>query len=466
MNHLPCPFTLSSRRLFMSYNDSLSQINYAAQQFINLTWVNSNETSFFERQVLARAGYAVLTPLSVGTVLFDTFVGAVGSLAALATLTLNKSAFNFAVRHLSYSNLLLADPFENLLKTINPNAQIHEDKRNGFISAYVIESLHEFAKMTYESDSNALIRHGLARLTYALAAVAAVVTRVADIALGLVAGALALLTFGAFDQINSIAYKALKAPGVIADLMECGFLFINPGLAALRIETLDAVEIVKKESDEIEDLLGISFQEYSDADGLQKIIPKDSSNVIKERLSRLNTEQLIAVFHAYKETEFMKILLSLCPPKFALPSSKEFSKNTDINTLSPEDFNAYALKADLEFFDKLKATFQQLKPSVLAYLLVTRKEGIEKVIGKHINGLDKHQLNAILPYIRDLELFDKLSESQFPLISASTLYVMNDSQIKALLGCEEEEEVDETENFSLLNDEAQDLILSKYYVEA
>lgn len=71
------------------------------------------------------------------------------------------------------------------------------------------------------------------RLLYALAAVAAVVSRVVDLILGVIAAMLSVVCFGQVEKLNKFAIANLTVFGVVDDLSKGVRGFVNPGQSYL-----------------------------------------------------------------------------------------------------------------------------------------------------------------------------------------------------------------------------------------
>ena len=73
-----------------------------------------------------------------------------------------------------------------------------------------------------------LTRHIVSRLSHGLFAVASVITRLWDFAVGLLAASLAFATLGKIETINHLAYRGLKVGGLCSDVFEHTIKAINP----------------------------------------------------------------------------------------------------------------------------------------------------------------------------------------------------------------------------------------------
>jgi hypothetical protein len=223
----------------MTYFSLTYSLTEAADHYVNHNLVQSNETTFLKKQILARGARFVLTPASFISSALDTIIGLGAGIGAILTLGTHASTFKVAINHLSNSKMLVALPYVNILLTINPEAKVAENSTNkykppmiradkdGLISDIVINSLRNVARTCYNSD-NFLKRHVATRLTYVLLAVSCLVTRVVDGIIGIPAAGLSILTGGKYESLNNLAYRTLQTPGIIYDLFYCTIKLINP----------------------------------------------------------------------------------------------------------------------------------------------------------------------------------------------------------------------------------------------
>lgn len=73
-------------------------------------------------------------------------------------------------------------------------------------------------------------RHILARAGFLVCTVAFLVTRIADLVLGMIAVVFSILTLGCFASINNAAFRGLQFFGVIGDLVHGIAGVINPAV--------------------------------------------------------------------------------------------------------------------------------------------------------------------------------------------------------------------------------------------
>lgn len=217
----------------MSYINITNSSIGPVKDYVAKNWVSSEETSFVKKQVLARGAYLILAPASLVTSAVDAIIGVGAGIGAICALGKHKPTCQFTIKHLHSSDRMIAEPYVNLLKALNPDFELTEGRSligamgHGFTSHFIREPLKEVARSCYDSDS-LLKRHVASRLTYALLAIASVVTRAVDGVIGVPAAALSLLTLGKFESLNHLAYRGLQVPGIINDLFYCTIKLVNP----------------------------------------------------------------------------------------------------------------------------------------------------------------------------------------------------------------------------------------------
>jgi hypothetical protein len=209
----------------MAYNTIAYATTREAYQYVTNNWVNSTETTFLKKQVLARGAFLALAPASLITIGVDTILGIGSGIAAICTLGKHKPIRKFASRHIVEANELFAVPYRSFLKAINPIAKL--DFTSGYMVTSLTQPLFDMADICKKSD-NYLKKQVASRLTYALTAIACLVTSVVDGIFSLSFVALSILTAGKLKDVNNLAYKSLKAPGVIDDLYYLTLVTINP----------------------------------------------------------------------------------------------------------------------------------------------------------------------------------------------------------------------------------------------
>jgi len=234
-----------------SFEGITSYTTNPMQRYVSTEWVASKNTTFIKKNILSRLAHLGLVPLSIITCALDTIIGLGTGLGSIAIGGTNRELFQFAHKHLEASGAMAPISYLNILRTLNPEANISYDEKsktnlvledygiiklkhpivsasgNGFITHYAHISLKNLARSCYRSD-NVFHRHISSRLTFGLLAIASVITRAVDAAIGTIAGMFSLVTFGKILWVNNLAYRALQAPAIAQDLFYCTNKLINP----------------------------------------------------------------------------------------------------------------------------------------------------------------------------------------------------------------------------------------------
>ena len=169
----------------------------------------------------------------------DLAIGVLSSCANLLTLGLINKLHDYSLFTLkSGANGLLAKPFGCFLQALSDLSLKNErylfkdsqnlmDQRNGYLTDYIYSFGEIPTKLTSQAE-NFLGRHIGSKLSYPLLLVSCAITRVVDLLLGVGASAIAILTFGQFEKIYQLAFKALQAPAILYDIFYTVTLTINP----------------------------------------------------------------------------------------------------------------------------------------------------------------------------------------------------------------------------------------------
>ncbi len=198
--------------------------------YIHQNWVNSNETNFLKKQVLARGGFLILAPTSLIISALETMIGLGIGLGSICTFGMYKEKVQDARYFIESSHALVAHPYGYIVKTINPQAIFCEAGKsmpNGLLSS----CLYEPAKKNINNCLNSnyfLKRHIVSRLIFGLLGISLVITRIADAIIGIPTAGFSILTCGKFRSLNHIAYRGLVAPLIIHDFFFCTMGIINP----------------------------------------------------------------------------------------------------------------------------------------------------------------------------------------------------------------------------------------------
>ena len=179
-------------------------------------------------------------PKHAGTVIKDssiTITGIIGS--ALSILSLgNVQQFNECANCTLYAARILPDAYQGIIRILD-RSELKQpqrlDKVMGFfrkeLTLSTFLSLHRMyidLNTPKSTTGHWLKAHVTIRWTFAVATVAAVVARIADLILGSIAAPLSILFLGECKRINSFAYKNLSVFGVIDDLCIGIRAIVNP----------------------------------------------------------------------------------------------------------------------------------------------------------------------------------------------------------------------------------------------
>ncbi len=183
-------------------------------------------------QYISDTTYNVAVGLPLGIVDSTLCVGgtAVGVVAsALSILNLGTSRMINDVADSTYDSvLILPSLYIPVLKVVNPDAYSSCNSACGIVSANLARPIAAFAHKS-ACKSNFLDRHVISRVGYALYAVASVISRVADLAIGLVAATFAIIPcLGRIESVNNVALEHLTAFGIVSDICKSFRGMINP----------------------------------------------------------------------------------------------------------------------------------------------------------------------------------------------------------------------------------------------
>ena len=148
---------------------------------------------------------------------------------ALSILTLGKLTCINKYADITSASALILKPIDLLTQIVNPYAKQSEVKQsNGMISKLFIERI--YFKAREESYSNSFwTKHFVSRGAYALGALGAIITRTADLAIGLIATVISVIPFlGRNEKINQFATNQLGAFALINDICISLRGIVNP----------------------------------------------------------------------------------------------------------------------------------------------------------------------------------------------------------------------------------------------
>ncbi|MBA3958142.1 MAG: hypothetical protein H0X51_07105 [Parachlamydiaceae bacterium] len=196
----------------------------------------SSCSHLFKHHVVARVIHLAVIPIFMVTTAWDMAIGALTTVASLATLGMYESLNDRSIKHLEASQSILAHPYLHLLWTVNPSAKmIHRDGRlfsfknefSGIFSAFVLLAAEDALEKRCESE-NVFVRHVISRPLVVLAAAITVVAQVADGILGVACAGLSLFSFGMIPKVNTIAFTALKGFLDLRELYKLGVRLLQP----------------------------------------------------------------------------------------------------------------------------------------------------------------------------------------------------------------------------------------------
>lgn len=198
----------------------------SAEQYIETNWVKPKDAGIFKRQCLSRVCHLGLVPLSGAAGLVDMIAEGFFGLVNLVTAGKNGWSGRKVQRSFLTSGAILAKPYANLLKAVNPKAKIENDW-GGVCFSFLIPRLDRLAQGCSDSP-NKFMHHVASRLTYVLAAISSVVARIIDVIIAVFAVILSFATVGKKEGINTCAYQGLRITAVINDVFNFATKVINP----------------------------------------------------------------------------------------------------------------------------------------------------------------------------------------------------------------------------------------------
>lgn len=148
---------------------------------------------------------------------------------ALSLLTFGKvESINNLANYTDHARKILPQAYLGLASVVNPSHQ-QQQPRIGVITAYIATPIFTAAGRVSCDENSFLMKHIVSRGAYALGALVSVVTRTADLVLGLIAATLSIIPcMGRVKGINNIAVNQLSSLAVIHDVC-CGLRgFVNP----------------------------------------------------------------------------------------------------------------------------------------------------------------------------------------------------------------------------------------------
>ncbi len=164
--------------------------------------------------------------------LIYTAVGVAASIVSAITCSKFKKCNSWAT-YTEHSSQILAPLHRQVIKVLRPNdwmkGHCYSYEENGIISNKVLFSFTVDYLLRCGNSENTYVREIGTRLCFAVKAVAAVVTKVFDITLGVLAGGLSIIPlFARSDAINQFAHEQLQATDLANTFCRCLRGITNP----------------------------------------------------------------------------------------------------------------------------------------------------------------------------------------------------------------------------------------------
>lgn len=179
--------------------------------------------SFLNDQIVSRLREAILIPFVMLSAPIDMIVGLGYYAGSILTFGTEPKLFSYANKFTLASGKLFSTSYLHLLKVFIPKAGTDKKIKefNGLFTHNVYQKIEEKAQH-YSSSKNIFVRHGASRFTYPLLAIACVITRIADLVVGIFAAALSFIPyFGAKTWLNDSAFRGLEVLNIVNDLFYC-----------------------------------------------------------------------------------------------------------------------------------------------------------------------------------------------------------------------------------------------------
>ncbi len=184
----------------------------------------AQETSFLRK----KAGHLYLIGSSFFWSIIDTISG-IGT-TVKSIFTQNDDAWIRANQKTKSSRMIVAYPHLQVLYVLNGNLKTTKSMEGDGLFTHYVQSLliKTLAQGTFRDSNYLFLKHVASRLTFAIAAIACIVARVADAVIGALAAVLSIATFGRVEILNAAAYRGLQFTGIIHDLSYLTTKIINP----------------------------------------------------------------------------------------------------------------------------------------------------------------------------------------------------------------------------------------------
>ena len=207
--------------------------------------------SFVEKQLLSRLYHVSIATVTAATLAIDMVFVTTWYLVNLTTVGAcsnpNLISYDLDSPLNEITNTILVRVFNHLIKTINPDAPLPQSYPTTakmklgddgvLLSRRVLkDAIIPFLEELLKSDS--FFEHEiLSRMTAVGGALAAVIARITDLAIGSLAAIAALCTLGMVEEVNGIAREGLTATFLIADLHFFLLTAILPDAAPITLST-------------------------------------------------------------------------------------------------------------------------------------------------------------------------------------------------------------------------------------
>ncbi len=148
----------------------------------------------------------------------------------LATATFGKYYSLIEYSELTKDSIhVLTGNYSAIMEVVNPDVSL-DNLKMGFLSRYLAKPIFDKACKSASNDKSILEKHVIARGAFAIGGIVAVVTKTIDLAIGIFAASISLVTLGVFKEVNQIALDHLSSLSLVSDLSASFTGIINPSL--------------------------------------------------------------------------------------------------------------------------------------------------------------------------------------------------------------------------------------------
>jgi len=157
-----------------------------------------------------------------------TILGIGGTFLSIATLGKVKT-FNQWADKTGCVKYILPTLYAGIMEVINPDIQynLHDIEKDSFLST-IPSRLREYATVLALDPRSFVKQHVFSRGLHLAAAVISMHTKTADLALGVFAAILSIVTLGKVEKINTLAARNLRSLDILDDLCKDIRGIINP----------------------------------------------------------------------------------------------------------------------------------------------------------------------------------------------------------------------------------------------